>query len=180
LLEESGPVHALVVDWDMPGEAGQEFCQLLNRPSYQAYRPIPILAVSSQFGRDDVDGLSQVGVVASLTLPIHPQSFLASIDRVLNDGRSATSSSRVLIVSPDMSQVDSLSRSLRETGWTVHVTTTGHETRQILKELCPDLVLLPHPAIEEMGLDLVDAIKSRNPEMAVFLVSDHADSSFAL
>ena len=180
LLEETGPVHAIVIDWEMQGESAQGFCELLNAPSFQAYQHIPILALSSQFSGDDVENLLQFGVVESLTLPIHPQRFLASIDKVLNDGRLAESTSRVLIVSPSMSQDHSLSQSLQEKGWTAHVTTSVKETRQMLKELCPDLVLLHHPVIEEIGLELVDDIKSRHPEMAVFLVSDYDGSSFAL
>ncbi len=180
LLEEIGPVHAMVIDWDMPREAGKEFCQLLKSPSYPNYRHIPILAVSKQFGRGDSEGLSQFGVVTSLTFPINPQRFLSSIDKALNQGRLPESTSRILIASPSMDQDDSLSRSLQEKGWIVHLTTTIKETRQILKELCPDLVLLHYPVIEEIGLELVDDIKSPHPEMAVFLVSEHEDSSFAL
>ena len=179
LLREIGSVHAVVINWDEPENSGRQFCDWLNNPSSEGIRGTPILAVSAQFDQEQTKELTKAGVQATLTLPVHPQRFLTVIDQLIHQ-RSKRRPPRVLIASPLTNQFASLCRGFQDIGWRAHVTTVGVETRQMLKELCPDLVVMEDPFSDGVGMGLVDHIKSHHPEMAVFLVCNHDDPSLFL
>ena len=73
ILNQQGPVDAIVTDLYMPGIDGWRFCRLLRSTEYASFNNIPILVVSATFtGEDAAQVTTDLGANAFLAAPYDP------------------------------------------------------------------------------------------------------------
>ncbi len=145
VIEASGGLEAVeiaraqkpdlvLLDVMMPGLSGFDVTSVLKSDERTSHIPILILSII-----EDRERGFRLGADDYLTKPIHSDKLLASISSLL---RGAAREQRALVVHPDETAVEAITRVLREQGFEV---TTAYDPRgaiEAAQKIKPNLVIL--------------------------------------
>lgn len=73
----------ILLDVIMPGLKGREVCLKLKKD--QRTKQIPVIFLTAKDSQDDIDAELEAGAQAHLTKPVHRESLLATVDRILHE-----------------------------------------------------------------------------------------------
>lgn len=82
-LQRDGPVDIFLVDWNLPGKSGIEFCQKIREDSRFKSLPLVLLTVRN-LPEEQIAGLKDSGADLYLTKPIDPEELLARVESLLS------------------------------------------------------------------------------------------------
>ncbi|NUO62443.1 MAG: sigma-54-dependent Fis family transcriptional regulator [Gemmatimonadaceae bacterium] len=86
----------------------------------------------------------------------------------------------VLLVDDDETVRDTLGDFFRSLDWVVHLAATGTEGRRLAAEHSPDVALVDLRLPDGDGLRLVEALRADDAEMAILVLTGHADVATAV
>lgn len=91
--EKDIPYHTLIIDLDMPGLNGEEFCNIVRKN--EAYKDIYIIVLTAFGNRGDGDKLKKLGVHAYLQKPLRRLDLIDAL--LMTVSHSSTSNKKELI-----------------------------------------------------------------------------------
>ena len=154
LIKES-PVHLFVLDVQLPGINGWQFCRLLRLPHFTAYNQTPILMTSTMFSGADAEAISlDVGANAFLPGPFAPGTFVAAVQALLA-GRKPEIPQRVLVVDDDVELSRLLQRVFAKHGYLTAGAASCAEARVRFEQQPADIVVLDYHLPDEDADSLI-------------------------
>ena len=86
----------------------------------------------------------------------------------------------VLLVDDDDSVRETLGEFFQSLDWVVHLASTGTEGRRLAAEHSPDVAIVDLRLPDSDGLRLVEALRADDPELAILVLTGHADVGTAV
>jgi len=151
LLSSISPVHAVILDYSMPGMDGAEVAR-----SIRATKPdLPIVMLSGYSADIPADALELVN--AFVTKGGAPEQLFSAVDGVLKGGERG----RITILNVDDNEKYryAVSRLLRDKGFDVLEASTGREALELASSK-PGLIILDVNLPDMLGFDVCRQLKS--------------------
>jgi two-component system, cell cycle sensor histidine kinase and response regulator CckA len=169
-LRHTGPIHLLLTDVAMPGMNGRELAERLH-----ASQPRMKVLYVSGYSAEVFGAEAEVPPSGYLGKPFAPGELVARVQEIL--GRS-DQRRRVLIIDDDSAVREFLCELLAEAGYEVHSATDGDAglskvEREQISLVITDLVM---PGRE--GIETVQMLRRRFPEVRIIAVSGAFDGEF--
>lgn len=86
----------------------------------------------------------------------------------------------ILLVDDDETVRETLGEFFRSLDWIVHLASTGTEGRRLASEHSPDVAIIDLRLPDSDGLRLVEALRADDPELAILVLTGHADVTTAV
>ncbi|NUQ22260.1 MAG: sigma-54-dependent Fis family transcriptional regulator [Gemmatimonadaceae bacterium] len=86
----------------------------------------------------------------------------------------------ILVVDDDETVRETLGDFFQSLDWIVHLASTGTEGRRLATEHSPDVAIVDLRLPDSDGLRLVEALRADDPELAILVLSGHADVATAV
>ena len=86
----------------------------------------------------------------------------------------------VLLVDDDQTVRETLGDFFASLDWTVHLAATGTDGRRLAAEHSPDVAIVDLRLPDADGLRLVEALRADDPELAILVLTGHADVATAV
>lgn len=83
---------------------------------------------------------------------------------------------KVLFVDDDMSLGNIVTLALEDSGYEVHYQTSLAGIKTVVKEMCPDVIVLDVEIGTKNGIEIIPELKLIMPEVPVLIVSSHVES----
>lgn len=145
----------ITLDIQMPDINGYDVTTLLKND--EGTKNIPILVLSVI---EDKDKLYQLGANDCMTKPFNNEELVARINQLLVGAKKT-----VLIVDDDRALVKSVKFHLEHKGYSTYSAYDGVQALEIVKNHCPDLIVLDVVMPNMDGFEVIKALKS-SPETA--------------
>lgn len=81
-LQQESSVDIILVDWNLPGKSGVEFCRRIREDSRFKNLPLVLLTVRN-LPEEQIAGLLDSGADLYVTKPILPEELLARVESLL-------------------------------------------------------------------------------------------------
>ena len=81
-IQQEGSVDIFLVDWNLPGKSGVEFCRRIREDSRYKALPLVLLTVRN-LPEEQIAGLRDSGADLYVTKPILPEELLARVESLL-------------------------------------------------------------------------------------------------
>ncbi|RMH08893.1 MAG: response regulator [Nitrospirae bacterium] len=175
LLEERGPVDALVLDLHMPEINGWQLCRFLRSPEYPLGNAIPILVVSATHSGSTVEQITmELGADAFLAWPVPPDEFRRCVHRLIQ-GFRASAAPRVLLVERDHAHARILQQAWGTYGWQVELAQSASEALRMLHRSVPDIGFIEDDPADHDTLEVIREIKQRSSTAIVVVMMARVD-----
>lgn len=83
-LQQAGGFDIFLVDWNLPGKSGIEFCSRVREDSRFGHLPLVLLTVRN-LPDEQIKGLKESGADLYVTKPILPAELLARVESLLSN-----------------------------------------------------------------------------------------------
>jgi len=179
-LQESNSVQAIVLDLDVPGVSGWEFCRLLRYGYGGRFATIPFCCLSSRLSTSEGEWITGVlGGQAFVPLPGEPASFRHCMAEVLA-GNKQLDSPRVGLAGFLRERMAHHVQAFQQHGWSVEECSRACDLPRQFEKSPPDLIVIHYPLSEGHDLDDVAGLREQFPSARMYMVTAHEDPQLAL
>jgi PAS domain S-box-containing protein len=166
----SGPIDLLVTDVVMPGMTGRELAGLL----VQSRPRVKVIYMSGYSS----DVIGKQGVIAPdvdyLPKPFTPAELSSKVREVLGGAKRPA----ILMVDDDVAVVAAVARSLQNAGYRVVAARDGKKALQLVEQNVIRLVITDLVMPEMEGLEEIQVLRQRYPDLPVIAISGAFDGHF--
>lgn len=190
LIQQTRP-ELVILDAFLPKLDGVTICSILRAdPTFNGCRIILTTAFDTAILESAE--LSQLGLVQSFRAadmlvqkPFSPQQMKEHVQRVLQKENGMaqifpTSTERILLADDDRLNLKLLQVTLEEAGFDVVTTASGGAAIQEFQRARPDLVMVDVIMPDMSGLEVLSAIRAKDPSLAIIIMTGRGNEEMAV
>ncbi len=157
----------ILLDVTMPVMDGVEMLTKLKADP--ALKPIPVIMLTAEGGRDHVLRIAKIGVRDYIVKPFHEEVLVEKVGRIidlkpLSDGpgkaKSIFDSATLLVVDDKPAIVQQIQEGLKHTPWKIHSVNTTSEAIDFCGRTPPDLIVISLSLPEDAAFTLFRFVRT--------------------
>ena len=163
-MVERATFHCVLMDIRMPVMNGVEALKQIKKIAPEC----PVIMMTAYAVHDLIEEAKREGALAVVYKPIEPSRVVELVQKLRQE-------SSVIIVDDDQSFCTTLCDVLQAKGYRIGAAFEGNEAIGLVEQGTYDFVILDMKLPDMDGLEVMDAIRDTNPDIAVILMSGYEE-----